>query len=109
MGLNRLWLPLTRRERKNMKKGKEIMKHYHDVIFPGDTVAVVVGKPWDRNKYEYLFPRGIDIIPIELTDEQIDRLDQEALVTTSEDPHHRFPVEVHIWDMKAFEKWKKKR
>lgn len=92
-----LMFPLTNKERKQMKGGKEIMKHFHDVVFPDDTVAVVVGKPWPPDKYNYLFARGIDAIPIELTDEQIDRLDVQVLVTTSTDPKHGFPVEVHIW------------
>ena len=103
-----LMLPLTNKERKQMKRGKEVMKHFHDVVVPEDTVAVVVGKPWPPDKYNYLFQKGIDIIPIVLTDEQIDRLDSQALITTSTDPKHGFPVEVQIIATEEYEKWLKK-
>ncbi len=97
-----LWFPVTRKERKQMKRGKEIMKHFHDVVFPDDTVAVVVGKPWDRTKYEYLFARGINAIPVELTDEQIDSLEEQVIVLRSTDPYHGFTVDVHIIEAKKF-------
>ena len=78
-----LWFPVTKQEREGMKKGNEVMKHYHDVIFLDDTMAVVVGMPFDRKKYNYLLAREIDIIPIVLTEEQIDRLEKEAIVHRS--------------------------
>ncbi len=86
-----------------MKRGKEIMKHFHNIVFPDDTVAVVVGKPWDRKKYEYLFMRGINAIPVELTDEQIDSLEEQVITLRSTDPHHGFPVDVHIIEAKKLE------
>ena len=103
-----LMLPLTNKERKQMKKGKEVMKHFHDVVFPDDTVAVVVGKPWPPEKYNHLFARGINAIPIVLTDEQIDSLDDQAICSISTDPRHGFPVEVHIVCVEEYEKWLKK-
>ena len=92
-----LWFPVTKEDREGMKEGNEVMKHYHDVVFPDDTVAVIVGMPFDRKKYNYLLPRGIDIIPIELTEEQIDRLEKEAILSRSTGPHN-IPVEVHVVD-----------
>lgn len=92
-----------------MKRGKEIMKHYHHVVFPDDTVAVIVGKPWNRKKYEYLFIRGINAIAIELTDEQIDMLETEAFVSRSTDPRHGFPVEVHVVDAEKFAEFQRKK
>lgn len=103
-----LWFPVTEQEREELKAGKEILKHYHNVIFPDDTVAVVVGKPWDRSKYNYLLTRGIDIVPVELTDEQINLLDQQACVQKSKSPLG-FSVNVCILDMEEFKKWRLKK
>lgn len=103
-----LWFPVTKEEREEMKKGNEMLKHYHDVVFPDDTIAVIVGKPFDRKKYNYLLPRGIDIISIELTMKQIDHLAEEALVSRSRGPTG-IPVEVHVIDTEEFEKWQKKK
>lgn len=103
-----LWFPITKEDREEMKMGKEVMKHYHDVVFPDDTVAVIVGMPFDRKKYNYLLPRGIDIIPIELTREQIDHLEKEALVSKSVGSH-QIIVEVHVIDAEEYEKWQKKK
>ena len=91
-----------------MKKGNEVLKHYHDVLFPEDTIAVVVGLPFDRKKYEYLFPRGIDIIPIVLTEEQIDSLDEKAIIQRSVGPSG-IPVQTHIIDAEESEKWQKEK
>ncbi len=101
-----LWFPVTEKEREGMKKGVEVLKHYHDVLFPDDTIAVVMGMPFDRKKYDYLLPRGIDIIPIELTKEQIDQLADEALVSRSMGPSG-IPVQVHVIDAEEFKKWQK--
>lgn len=104
-----LWFPVTKKDRERMKRGKEIMKHYHNVVFPEDTVTVIVGKPWDRRKYEYLFIRGINAIAIELTDEQIDMLEKEVIVSRSTDPYHGFPVDVHVIDAEEFAKFQREK
>jgi hypothetical protein len=69
-------------------------------------VAVVVGKPWIRSKYNYLLARGIDIVPIELTDEQIDLLDKQACMQISRSPLG-FSINVYVIDEEEFEKVKR--
>ncbi len=103
-----LWFPVSKKQREEMKKGNELLQHYHDVLFEGDTIAAVVGLPFDRKKYEYLFPRGIDVIPIVLTDEQIDSLDEEILIHRSVGPSG-IPVETRVIDTEEFAKWQKKK
>ncbi len=104
----KIWFPLTEEEREAMKQGKEVMKHYHNVVFPEDTVAVIVGKGWKKSKYDYLLPRGIDIIPIHLTDEQIDSLQHGVLVGNLKDPTHGFPVEVNVVSAEKYAEFQRK-
>jgi len=103
-----LRFPVSKKQREEMKKGNELLQHYHDVLFEGDTIAVVVGLPFDRKKYEYLFPRGIDIIPIVLTEEQIDSLKEKMLIHRSVGPSG-IPVETHVIDTEAFKKWQERK
>uniref|UniRef100_A0A6M3LUW3 Uncharacterized protein n=1 Tax=viral metagenome TaxID=1070528 RepID=A0A6M3LUW3_9ZZZZ len=102
-----LWFPVTKKQREEMKKGVELLQHYHDVLFPEDTVAVVMGLPFDREKYNYLLARGIDIIPIELTKEQIDKLDDGALIQRSVGLSG-IPIQVHIVDTEEYAKFQRK-
>lgn len=101
-----LWFPVTKEQREGMKEGREVMQHYHDVIVPNDTIAVIVGMTIDREKYNYLLPRGIDVVPLLLTEDQIDSLDKQAIVSRHVGP--RSELDVHIVDEEEFKKWREK-
>ena len=64
---NPLIFNLSKDERRKLKNKNHIIKHYHNVHFPDDTVAVVMGENIRKEQYEYLLKRGIDVCPIDIT------------------------------------------
>jgi len=99
-----LLYPLTNREIKDLKKGTVLLKHYHNVHFPEDTLAVLLGKKIDRRKYDYLILRGIDIVGqhIENETEFFDKLEKEVWMSKHDSPKG-LPVYIAFLKQKFYE------
>jgi hypothetical protein len=95
---NPLIFPLTEQDRKDLKKGKEVMKHFHNILFPDDTIAVVASpKRLEKSDYEYLLLKGIDVCTVR-TDVKPDFWEklEEGVWMASYNTHHGFHLYVCI-------------
>ncbi len=99
-----LLYPLTNREIKDLKEGRVLLKHYHNVHFPDDTLAVLLGKKIDRRKYDYLILRGINIAEqsIEPEEEFFDRLEKGVWMSRHGSPEG-LPIYITFLKQKFFE------
>lgn len=102
---NPLLFPLTDEEMKELRKGKVLMKHYHNVHYPEDTLAILLGKKIEREKYNYLLPRGINIAeqPIEDEAKFFDMLEEGVWMSKQLSPEG-FPLYIAFLKQDFFEK-----
>ncbi|MFB0544060.1 MAG: hypothetical protein ACETVR_04690 [Candidatus Bathyarchaeia archaeon] len=76
-----LFYPLADWELNQLRQGYTATPHYHDVPQRGDVVMVVIGKSWRKGDYDHLRKQGINLAGIRLTDEMIDRLRNNIVLT----------------------------
>lgn len=99
-----LLYPITDREIKELKKGKVLLKHYHNVHFPEDTLAVLLGKKIDRRKYNHLILRGINIADQIIENEtEFFNILEEGVWMSRQDSPEGFPVYIAFLKQEFYE------